>query len=145
MSWGYKILSVIIVFICGMTFMVTVAMRQTNEMFDEQYYAKELKFQELIDAEKNLSLLPDTIRIKQNSAGLDISLPTFKGNTNAEGEITFLRPSDQSKDFIQKITADNIDSISIPQSSLVRGEYKIRFKWQAEGVDFYREKIFFVQ
>ena len=145
MNWGYKILIVIICFVCGMLFMVTVAMKQTNEMFDEEYYVKELTYQELIDAEENLNRLSDTIQISQSATALDIILPAFRDNRNVEGEITFLRPSDQSRDFIQSISDESLSGISIPKSSFVNGEYKVRFKWKSEGVNFYKEKTLFIQ
>ena len=46
MNWGHKILIVYATFIIAMLGMVYVASKQTNEMQDENYYVKELKYQE---------------------------------------------------------------------------------------------------
>ena len=55
MSWGYKILIVYILFIGMILGMVYVASRQTNEMQDDNYYAKELVYQSVIDGKNNLN------------------------------------------------------------------------------------------
>ena len=49
MNWGHKITIVILTFIIGMLGMVYVASKQTNEMFDSNYYEKELKYQNYIN------------------------------------------------------------------------------------------------
>jgi hypothetical protein len=54
MNWGHKITIVIIVFLVGMLGMVFIALRQNNEMIDDDYYKKELAYQQVIDAKNNL-------------------------------------------------------------------------------------------
>ena len=54
MSWGYKILIVYILFIGMILGMVYVASRQTNEMQDDNYYAKELVYQSVIDGKNGI-------------------------------------------------------------------------------------------
>jgi hypothetical protein len=61
MSWGYKILIVYILFIGMILGMVYVASRQTNEMQDDNYYAKELVYQSVIDGKNNLNALTEKL------------------------------------------------------------------------------------
>ena len=54
MSWGYRVLIILGIFLVGMISMVIVATKQTNEMIDSDYYEKELAYQQVIDARKRL-------------------------------------------------------------------------------------------
>lgn len=72
MNWGYKILTVIMVFITAMGTMITIAMRQKNELVDEQYYVRELQHQALIDAGRNLHALEDGISLRQEAGRIDL-------------------------------------------------------------------------
>ena len=64
MSWGYKILITYIVFIGMILTMVFIASKQTNEMQDKNYYAKELVYQSVIEGKKNLQQLPENVVIE---------------------------------------------------------------------------------
>jgi predicted dehydrogenase len=53
MNWGYKIMLVYLVFISGMLFMAFKSSEQDIELVTEDYYAKELVYQQKIDEIKN--------------------------------------------------------------------------------------------
>ncbi len=75
MSWGYKILIVYILFIGMILGMVYVASRQTNEMQDDNYYAKELVYQSVIDGKNNLNALTEKLVVENTSDAVQIKLP----------------------------------------------------------------------
>jgi hypothetical protein len=52
MNWGHKIAIVIAAFVIGMLSMVYFASQQTNEMIDDNYYQKELAYQDIINAKR---------------------------------------------------------------------------------------------
>ena len=83
MSWGYKILIVYILFIGMILGMVYVASRQTNEMQDDNYYAKELVYQSVIDGKNNLNALPEKLVVENTSDAVQIKLPASTA-TNVE-------------------------------------------------------------
>jgi hypothetical protein len=72
MSWGYKILIVYILFIGMILGMVYVASRQTNEMQDDNYYAKELVYQSVIDGKNNLNALTEKLVVENTSDAVQI-------------------------------------------------------------------------
>jgi uncharacterized membrane protein len=74
MSWGYKILIVYILFIGMILGMVYVASRQTNEMQDDNYYAKELVYQSVIDGKNNLNALTEKLVVENTSDAVQIKL-----------------------------------------------------------------------
>ena len=54
MSWGKGLSIVIIGFIVIMLGMVYISFQQTNEMIEDNYYDRELKYQEVINAKNRL-------------------------------------------------------------------------------------------
>jgi hypothetical protein len=146
MNWGYKILLVIIAFIVGMLSMVYIASKQTNEMIDKDYYEKELKYQDLINAAQNLNNLninKDSILFAENKI-LKIKLPTNTFENFKSGNLELLRLDDIKKDknIILNPIHGNQD---INMNELFTGNYKIRLFWENASKSYYIEKMFFIQ
>lgn len=146
MNWGYKILLVIIAFIVGMLSMVYIASKQTNEMIDKDYYEKELKYQDLINAAQNLNNLninKDSILFAENKI-LKIKLPTNTFENFKSGNLELLRLDDIKKDknIILNPIHGNQD---INMNELFTGNYKIRLFWENASTSYYIEKMFFIQ
>jgi hypothetical protein len=140
MNWGYKIMTVIIVFIVGMLTMVFVAFKQTNEMMDENYYQRELQYQTLIDASENLSVISKNPLLQMNGENLELTLPAGARNTFEKGEIEFVCVNDQSKDITLPIQIGQDGVQKIEKALLGKGNYTVRIKWKNDGKQFYRQE-----
>jgi hypothetical protein len=145
MNWGYKILFVYIGFIAFIMGMVYVAMQQTNEMQDEKYYEKELKYQSVIDGKNNLSSLENKISVSNTPTAVKIQLPSGTFGNIENAEVYFLKPSDETKDFKIKLAVDSQGIQEIPNSNLANGVYTIRIAWDNAGQHYFQEENFFVQ
>src|SRR5690554_8200711 len=103
MNWGYKIALVFIGFVVLMVSLVIVCFRQKDiHLVEEQYYEKEIAYQEQINIQQNTATLiaPPTIKyIKENQA-VTIHHPLLSEGACPEGSILFLRPSDAAMDFV---------------------------------------------
>ena len=75
MNWGYKILLVYVVFVTGIMFMVFKSSSQKVDLVTTDYYAKELKYQQKIDAMNRVSLLSDTVKYEMSEGNLTIAFP----------------------------------------------------------------------
>ena len=144
MNWGYKILIVVIVFVVGIGTMVTIAMQQKNEMEDDQYYVKELKHQNLIDAEKNLNKLSEKLSLTDTNNMLKLTIPHTTTTNISDGTITFLRPSDQTKDLSIAMSINNNGAQLISKKQLIRGLYNVKINWQSQGIAYYTERSIFI-
>lgn len=144
MNWGYKILTVILLFIIGMGTMVSIAMKQKNEMIDEHYYVKELQHQGQIDAENNLNALDEILSIEQDNEVLKVNIPDASNGSISNGSIVFLRSSDQSKDrkFVLKPNGDGVQLID--KSNFIKGQYKVRISWKNDLKPYYYEQSIFI-
>ena len=145
MNWGHKILIVIILFIVVMLGMVFYAFRQTNEMIDDRYYEKELKYQEVIDAQRNLMQLSTNNLVQQDADELIILFPAGSFEKMEKGTIELLRLDAENKDIVLPIELTGFDRRSIPKSSLMKGMYKARIRWTNGGREFYKEETVVVE
>lgn len=144
MSWGYKITIVIVLFLAGMAFMVSIAMKQKNEMIDDQYYVKELHHQEQIDAAKNLNALSDQVHIQDTAGMIQLSIPQSLCINVTDASISFLRPSDQSKDLVLPMQTDSLGQQFFPKTKFIKGLYRVRVNWKSNAKPYFTEQSFFV-
>lgn len=143
MNWGYKILTVILVFITAMATMVTIAMRQKNELMEDQYYVRELKHQNIIDAGKNLASLPGKVMLSITADAVRVQLPWNAIQAITESSVVFIRLSDQSKDLSFPLAPDTNGVQDLPVRYFSKGFYKVRFSWSSNNIPYYSEQSFY--
>jgi len=140
MNWGYKIMFVIIAFIAIMSGMVFLAFQQHNEMIDSNYYEAEVNYQYLINAANNLNeISSDSLLIKKDNS-LSLVIPSALVVGFQEGEIEFLKSSDESKDKKIKFIQDVNGIYFIDKAVLSSGTYKARVQWTSKSKKYYREQ-----
>ncbi len=144
MNWGYKILTVIIVFVVGMLGMVYISMRQTNEMLDENYYVREKHFQSLIDGQKALQKIQTQPLIVQNDSQVTVQLPDSSFGNISEASVAFLKPDNQKLDISYELKPDFAGKYNIDKTSLTKGMYKVRVKWNNGDQLYYSDDNFYV-
>lgn len=131
---------VVITFILAMLGMVYIAMNQTNEMFDSNYYEKEMQYQNIIEASKNLNNLNEPLSISQNKDSLFMQLPSSLASVESVGNIYFLKVDDAKKDFQQKFAIINTSHLAITKNKLYSGQYTLRVEFLNNRIPYYYEK-----
>ena len=145
MNWGHKITIVIIVFLAAMLGMVFYASMQTNEMVDKDYYKKELKYQQVIDAAQNLINRSSDNLVSQTMMELVVTLPVGTYEKLDEGQIEMLRTDAERKDIVKELTRIGTNRYVIQKSELSKGVYRARIKWTNNGIPYYKEESVFVE
>ncbi|MFT4094531.1 MAG: FixH family protein [Niabella sp.] len=145
MSWGYKVIITLVVFLAGMSAMVYIAMRQTNEIIDSNYYEREIKYQRVIDAKNNLLKLKDTVSMHIRGPYVLIGFPESAVGKIDSGKIEFVKLSDSKADRTFEMNTTNGPSYKIPVTALEQGWYTVRMEWQNNGTGYYLEQNFNVQ
>lgn len=136
--WGHGIVLVIILFFGTIALRVYISYQHDIQLEDNNYYEKELTYQDQIDKERNTQNLVEKVVAMYNEPFLKISFPeTFKGN-NIEGTILLYRPSDAilDKDFILELDSNLNQTI---EEKLAYGRYIIKLEWKADGNEYYQE------
>ena len=139
-NWGVKIIivySVFVVFMLGMVYMCT---RQHFDLVSSDYYAQELKYQQVIDGTNNTKELGQPVTITQTENSIDISLPASQ-NLIENGKAFFYRPSNASKDFTEVFTSNHF---KVDKSKLITGVYKVKITWTQSGKNFFEEQSLYI-
>jgi hypothetical protein len=141
MSWGYRVTIIVLGFVAFMTFMVVQAFRQDFDLVAEDYYARELKFQDQIDKQTNHNQLNDPISCTVLDEHLILAFPSELSGQTIQGELYFFRPSDAGKDVKMAIATNPGGVQLIDRSLLSQGYYKLQIDYSAGGSKYYSEKI----
>ncbi|OJU23008.1 MAG: hypothetical protein BGN92_01630 [Sphingobacteriales bacterium 41-5] len=145
MSWGYRVIIILSVFVVGILTMVYIAMKQDVVMIDDNYYEKELQYQGVIDARTNLEKLNDSVLVTQEGEMVRIKIPALAAQNISEGYIEFLRHDDKNKDRKLTIATDVNGTQLLPKSNFSKGEYKLRARWKSNNVEYYDERKVMMQ
>lgn len=142
MNWGYKILAVYGIFVAGILFMVFKSSQQNFDLVTEDYYAKELKFQQQIDATGRTRALSEPVKTEVKEHQLLVHFPKDLAGEKIEGQLQLYYAADKAKDIVKDFTAvDNSAAMALPAAG--KGQYELHLKWTAGGVSYYyEEKIF---
>ncbi|MBO9593622.1 MAG: FixH family protein [Niabella sp.] len=140
MNWGMSVVIVLVLFLSGMTFMVGLAMRQTNETVDANYYDKELKYQQVIDGKQQLVALGQRVSIRDSAGRIWVRLPEAASGQLDSGHIEFLRLSASSADRRIPVQPGSGSVYFLPRSSFVKGWYRVRVEWVNGHVGYYYEE-----
>ena len=139
-NWGIKIALLYTSFVALVIVMVVMSMHQKIDLVSEDYYNKELAFQNQIDEMKNANALTSTITHAFTNSELELQFqPEFKSK-KLTGEIVFFRPSDASKDFKTSIVLNEDGKQKIGLSNLSKGMYKMQISWKDEKTPYFSEE-----
>ena len=143
-SWGIKIAILYIGFVLLIGFMVFMCMNQKIDLVSDDYYQKELVFQNKIDETNNANSLSEKIQHSFNGTNIELVFPKIFQGKNVEGEILFFRPSDASKDFKSIIKLNNVASQFISLGNLSKGMYKMQISWKADGLSYFSQETIII-
>ena len=122
-NWGHGIAIVLTIFVALIVLMVIKTSSYRIDLVTEDYYPKELRYQQDIDKMKNAASLGDKMEIKQGSETLEIFLPdTLKGKP-IRGNYLLYRSSDKYLDVADTVVLDTATMIGIPMDKIRRGKY----------------------
>ena len=141
-NWGTGIVIAIVLFISFIMFFVikmTTSKEFDHDMVVEEYYKKELAYQEEIDAEENLKLLSETIKGNKTREGWLLTFPETIETSKVKGIVFLYRPSNKQLDFDFPIEFSG-SNLLIPDKRLLDGRWNITVTWDYEGKEYMYKK-----
>ncbi len=139
MSWGYRIAILTGSFVLFMTAMVISAFRQNFDLVTEDYYGRELVFQQQIDKQQNQSTLTTEFTYVVNDSIVSVIFPNELKGQKIVGKMLFFRPSDAKKDLLIDIELkDGVQNFSKELFSL--GMYKLQIDYETSTKKYFEEK-----
>lgn len=143
-NWGTGI-TVFIVFILLMNVVVIIfAFSQKVDLVTPNYYEKELKYQDEIDAQQKTLQLSENVIVEYKSQIVVIQFPQEFYSKELDGNILLYRPADSSKDLKVEVKIDSTGKQMISTTRLAKGFWKVKINWSLENVTYSDEKSIFL-
>ena len=141
-NWGKGIVVGMLLFMSFIMYLVITMMTDTkydHDLVTEDYYAKEMVYQDEIDSEANLKTLSQPIVGRRTPEGWLLSFPEEMNDTNTHGEVFLYRPSNQRLDFSLPMRLSG-SNLLIPDKRLVDGRWNITIAWEYNSKKFLYKK-----
>jgi len=143
-NWGTGILIVIITFLLiVIAFFIFINNLDIN-LVEDNYYEKELVYQERIDKINNTSALPGDIKITHQPGTILIQFPDTDATLKPVGSIWFYRPSDPKKDFTVPLQLNDSLRQVLDVTSIDKGKWIIKMDWDTGGKEYYFEEVIII-
>ena len=140
-SWGTGIVLALAAFISFILFLVismTTNKELDHDLVVEEYYKKELEFQEQLDNERNAQQLMEDISVEKTEAGFLVRFPEDFDIEKIKGKMFLYRPSNKQLDFEIPVSLST-HTLLVPDKRLVGGRWNIEIDWQ------YGQEAYFFQ
>ena len=129
MNWGKGIIIAMGAFMCFILFMVVTLMSKSTDLESEDYYKKEIEYEQEMNALKNASQLKEHAKIDLTKEYLVVVLPTKEQVSNVQ--IALFRPDNKKKDKL--LNENNSKTIMIAKNTLLKGRYNVAIKYEVNG------------
>ncbi|MBS1493379.1 MAG: FixH family protein [Bacteroidetes bacterium] len=143
-SWGIKIIISFVVFAIGIGTMVGISMTKNIDLVSENYYERELKYQDRIDMINRTNSLTEKIIFDNTSNSIKIKFPGIFSKDNITGKISFYRAMDKKKDFSVDINKDENGLQIIPTDKLDKGNWKVEVLWKVNDKEYFTQSDIFI-
>ncbi len=142
LNWGTSIAIFYIAFAATMVGFVIKSKSYDHSLVTEDYYAKDLAYQQQYDKMANAKALATDLSIGKVGGQVQFLFP--KDVAQPSGKILFYRADDKSKDFTVEVSADSNGLQTVPTDKLKPGRWTVKVDWQGAGKEFYKEQIVFL-
>jgi nitrogen fixation protein FixH len=135
--WPAAIIAYFVVFISALVTWVVYASHQRVDLVRNDYYEKEILFQQQIDATRRGQQVGMNVAYDAAQQTITIRLAESRPISATEGSIHFYRPDNArlDHDVPMSLAADGIQKINA--TALTPGLWKVRLSWRADGQDYY--------
>ncbi|MES2765434.1 MAG: FixH family protein [Bacteroidota bacterium] len=137
-SWAIGIVTLYTSFALLTLGFVYFAVGQDYDLVSQDYYEQTVEFQSQIERENRTNALAENVTcgLSADKQNVEIAIPNM---TQANGKITLYRPSEADLDQHFSLALDADGRQSIPVKGLLKGKWKMKMLWSANGEEFYKE------
>lgn len=142
LNWGTGLALTFALFAAGMLMLVGLCIQSPQDLVSEDYYNKELAFQQQINKASNTSQLSHPLEFDYNPVqnSLTVIFPPELNGKSVDGTFQFFKPDNATLDFNVPVQPD-VTSLrqSITTAGLKDGLWHIRADWKAGANKYYQE------
>lgn len=134
---------VYLVFVAGILFFAFKANNQRFDLVQKDYYADELKYQEVIDASARAKDAGGELVTNEKNGHLTIQLPAAFNGVASKGVAHLYYAADAQKDIRTSFSTKEA-LVDIELLSTTKGSYTLKLDIEKEGNKYYYEKKVFL-
>jgi hypothetical protein len=138
-NWGFGIFVTFLLFAVATFVMVYISVSTNVDLVTEDYYEKELKYQQHIELVKSTSALEQNIGVDVTNDSVVLMYPKLGQPSSYSGTIFFFRPSDKRGDFQESVKTDSMYSQSFSTAKMETGLWRVKIYWSVEKKEYYSE------
>ena len=142
---GHAIVAAMGAFILIMTQFMVRAYHNQETLVAEDYYARELRYQEQIDKLNNVAALGTDVHITVLPGRLDLQFPEGSDPSGITAELYLMRPDDERADLRVTVVPDPQGRFTLDTGDVLKGAYLFHLEWRAAGVEYLTEDRIHVQ
>lgn len=136
--WGHGIFLFYVFFAASLVVVVIKSRQFDNSLVTEQYYARDLNYQQEYDRRMNSNSLTEPLSIMRVNGQYQLLFPKGK-NEGVEGTVLLYRPSSKHDDRLLKLEVGSSGTMALQTNGLKPGRYQAVVEWSANGVDYFDE------
>lgn len=140
-NWGSGIFIFLVIFFISIFTFLYIAFNNDIELVEEDYYPKELNYQQQIDKQDNLKQLGDQINIIKSTDYISLQFPKSQIQDSIFGQIILYRPSNSKLDKAIRIKTDSNNVHLISTKEFIAGKYVLKVAWSYKQKAYYQEII----
>jgi nitrogen fixation protein FixH len=144
-NWGTGIFIVLAIFFIAIIAFFLYITNLDIHLVEDNYYEKELVYQQRIDKLKNTQALNGKIEILKSPGIITIQFPFIGASDSVNGTAWFYRPSDPGKDFTLLLNLNDSLQQSFDVSKIDRGKWMIKLDWKMGEKEYYFEETVFIE
>ncbi|GJQ32426.1 MAG: hypothetical protein HBSAPP04_12650 [Ignavibacteriaceae bacterium] len=145
LNWGHWIAIVLGVFLVLNVIMVIFTFSQDVELVTDNYYEKELKYQDELGKMNKALALPDSLKMSMDRFELNISYPQSLLKNKLVGTIHLYRPDQRKFDYDVDVKYDDSGRQTINMSGKAPGKWKISISLNDGEHDYLFKDVIFLQ
>lgn len=143
-NWGTGLVIGMVLFISFILYFVVQIMTDDKHDYDlvvDDYYSREMVYQDELDAESNSHSLEKNIVGKRTESGWLLTFPEDFDGAKISGTVSMYRPSNKKLDFDLPLEM-NGNQFLIPGTRMVTGRWNTIVTWKYEGKTYrFTDKI----
>jgi hypothetical protein len=144
-GWAMGIVGGFVVFVGGILSLVFLSMSKDVDLVTDQYYDRELRYQDRIQALDRASRPDAAITVEERQDTLLLLFPPTVGARKIAGSVVLYRPADPGLDKTIPMRPDKSGRQVIATAGLAPGLWRVKLEWKVDGVEYYTERVVVVQ
>ena len=136
MNWGYKILTVYLIFVAGILFLVFKSSNENQDLVTTDYYEQELKYQQRIEETQRANNLSAEVKYGINDHELTIIFPAEMKDKKLNAHVLLYCTADESKDIEKQLATENAE-LKLVLPAATKGLHELKINWTANDTTYY--------